>query len=884
MVSRYKAQATLIGGVILLIVLVGVVLPLILQLNQAATSIGESVKLAAQIKSRALKEKVTLSFVYNGLTAVIYVNNTGTVQVTIEKIILLNKTSGEPLSGSICGAPNLICGLIDVGYASNNPLVANAPPAYDDCHVGILRHGNPDNLECLDNSGKVATLNPGDVLYISIDPALLPLLNDTVIYAESSYGVIHPVVAPPTTAQGQGGAAIPSSAIPRGLYTPISGFILWGYEALKNYTIVDVVRPPMRITTTFDRCGGIPFTSSFIYNDPQHPGLFVIYVRPSTTTYIYVFDTHWHTVRLIGGQDYYIIGYIGEYATIKSADCSGENVVVLDGWAYEIRQGSPNGYIVYKPQVAYQLSPSPAIGPIDLDGNGVVGLGLHTTLEAYNGTSYDVDKTLYGNDNIYELYLYRVYGKGFCVGSDVASNMDDVIAYRITILRHITGVDALEVHVKLNVYWVHAYYGNPMNPWVGRPMPIMSIVLLRLDPNTEEWKIAAIKTVELKRIKPYSYWVSVLFPTNRTDIYKIEIYVYDNYGFVSYDDEGAHSWRDRLVSSCFYPFDQLDIEAEVEHIIVQYYVYNPLLRKVPVVYLVNITGVPYWPNGTTASGYTFGYVNLTDLQEYWRWLLYYLHNLGIQPIVIKDWKEFVKLLGERDAPVNPVVVFLHGPILPVNSDGLVLYDPAENSYVTVSTPDQFVRWLAHMIMYRGWIVVFPYGPPLAFAWDTKINNFFQYNPNAYVTGALLSTFLQELLGTSATSVSVSYLYVPYSYLGEILNNYTVGRTSLALQAMRALRIWSLPSNMYGNYSIGPLESTNPSQSPVYNAFLGKIFYENTTMPNGSSALAVGAGYIESGKGAVVFIAASRPGVIDPRRLAALDVDLGIYVWKVLVGG
>ncbi len=657
--GRARSQATLIGGTILLLILVAVVLPLILQLNQAATSIEEGVRLAAQIKLRATREKVLVQFVYNTSlspvaanitisSAAILINNTGTVRVVIERVIILNRTSGEPVSSPIICGSNIPCGLINIADANNNPLVANAQPLYDNCLVGILKGGNPANLVCLDNKDEVAVLDPGDVLYISIDPSKVPyLINQTVIYAESAYGVIHPVVTPPPIpgqAPGAGaGVPIPPQAIPRGLYTPITGFILWGYSEIVNYTYTEVVRPPLRVSTLGpidpnEVCGGIPYALTALYIDYDHPGLFKVLIVPSKTSYIYVYyNGTWTSIKLRAGEEYYIMGFIGTYTTDKpsaSSACTESSLVLIDGWAYAIIDG--NGNVLISATSNTGLGPlQPSIGEIDLDKNNISEL-YFATYNASTNSDQDADGTFNPNVNSYELVsvgklLLPIPSKGaniyripntelyfFSYNDSYVSTKDDALMVAHYLLRDITGVDAIQIAVKINFDWLQTQFGNVGSGYTRLYQePIAAVGLLKLvkiDNGEYVWRLVYIKTIEsanaFRSTEPYTFWVDVLFPVNRTDVYRIVIYTYDPYAWIPLDDSGILDWN-ALCNSVSGPWGLnlyvctppggLDTIVSIEHIIVQYYIYNPILRKIPVVYLVNITGTPYWPSGVSTA-------------------------------------------------------------------------------------------------------------------------------------------------------------------------------------------------------------------------------------------------------------------------------------------
>ena len=869
---RLGGQATLIGGVILLLVLVAVVLPLIFQLNQTALNIEQGVKLAAQVKLRATKEKVLVSIFSNQTAAAILINNTGTVRVIIEKVIIINRTSGEPISDPLICGVTAPCGLIDVANANDNPLVANAVPLFDNCYVGILRGGNPANLECLDNTGKVAVLEPGDVLYISLNPEIAPLLNNTVIYAESAYGVIHPVVAPLSMVAkvGGGGIRIPTSAIPRGLYTPISGFILWGYSDLSNYTYTQLMRPPYRVTTIlYD--DGVGFETTFIYADYEHPGLYKVLIRPDRYDYIYVYGCtvygcDWYGIMLYPGIDYYVVGYIGEYATINDK-------VVLEGWAYDII-ASLNGYNIsllqrYRIKPAQLDSPTAFIGKIDMDNNGISEDVFATTLDFYNKTDKNADAFDYGVS----------LGKPEYSTGEV----DDVLAANTTILRDITGVDAIEVALKANYYWVTSspdLQNMASFTQYYRPMPALAVGLLKFDRSTASWKLVNLYVVPVTRLKPYTFWIDVVFPVNRTDVYRIVIYRYDCYGLETIKSNGeVQSISDAIDGE----YAGTDFAISIEHIIVQYYTYNPLLNKIPVVYLVNITGTPYWPNGVSTQYGTFGYLDESSLQSYWSWLLELMRRNGIYPIIIDDWETFKVLLGSPEAPVNAIVIFLHGPVLPYKRE-LTLYDAYTGDWTTIYDPTNFVDWLADMIKARGWIVVFPYGPPLGFVWDTDQNNW--YNTQSYVSGALLARIVTDLLNQTE-QVDAKYIFVftggfTYTSAGGqySLDNYTVGIQTLGIEAVVRTELWWAPRIFVGNYSIAA------ARSKLFYQYAQGLWY-NATPPPGytwssmgvpENGWAGGVVILPSGRGAAVFVAAPRPGVVAPIRLAALDLAAALYAW------
>ncbi len=384
-----KAQSELIAGVLILAVLFTAVIPLMLRIQMSTLSRQENIISKAKFLQLRNEETLTISGVpqtqqnlLRGIFPGIWINNTGSVPVTLHTLMLINKTTGKIVSIidlSQIGAPQVASSIVE--WAVINPGTPN--------HESLVK-------------GVYPTLQPGDSLLIKL---AIPANRASQYYFRivTARGNVLPnagtgaaYLVPPSTLAGGGGGAW------RGMFYPTSGFKLIGADQILSHASVWAERPAGRANEGVVK----DVTLSYILDDYEHPGYYKVGYRNCTQT--------------VMGQWCTLIEYRGFLGTFYM----GDGFVYVDGY---YMQKYVNGALVSDPGVKIYQYPGKFGEVYDYDGNGVKELALNTMYNDSDndGNNYDdvmlmkilIDKDITNADYIrisakitYDYYMYITGG------------------------------------------------------------------------------------------------------------------------------------------------------------------------------------------------------------------------------------------------------------------------------------------------------------------------------------------------------------------------------------------------------------------------------------------------------------------------------------------
>ncbi len=608
--SKQKGQAEVIGGLVVLTLLFMLALPMILNSYQ---NVQQSLTLERQNLAKQTtmgNQRLTVGPVVNNtknrnlnIYPGIWINNTGTLSVTLKYLYLINQSE------------NSIFAIIDLSTArpGNNPLIVDMRLNFQLDLIGELP---PPNTSIV--------LDPGDTLLIVLDEAAIgPRLDTLVALVESSNGIIYPRYGVGYTETlagipiGGGNATIPRSAIWRGIFAPRSGFYLEGYDELMKYGIVETWRPPLRIySAKYNWWSGFypsvfDFRSSFIYEDPLYPGLYMLNITTAENIYIV---TPSATIYVSSGSNVVIRGFIGTYTF------DGGNY--FSGYAYEVWV---NGRLKASASNIYTPSTT-SYGRYDFDGNGVDELVFYSYLNGPNLPRSDVD-----------------------ADGDGDSTFDSLIwSYIIT--RDIGNSDFVQITAKINYYWTKIFSSSTGCPSNYRKLKIFSLVAWEYDNTSGKWVIYQYKNFGYTNEKPVQFQVSATFPLNRSHIYRIGIMFYDPYRDFDYN---------------YYCSEEFTFS--IEHLMVEYGVVNPFFSESPPVYIVAIQDPNYISNiGEVDYMSEYNLTNLSEAkieaqQQLLNNIVAELNYAGISGYtIIHDRQTLLDLLFNGIPPRYAIVIYLQG--------------------------------------------------------------------------------------------------------------------------------------------------------------------------------------------------------------------------------
>ncbi len=621
-----RGQAGVIGGIVIIAILFSIALPLILQYQRSGQKVVEGSTKKAELMEKRIDEiltvrgiPITQETLLSGLAPGFWVNNTGSIPVSIKRIWLTY--SNGTIYAIIDMADPLQSGIIE--SITINP---GTPYAY--------------TISSTDQ-GTLPVLQPGDSMHVKLKP--LPDLDQIYIHVESGLGVMHPRIGEgqPLVPQATGGGTSGGTGGTwKGIYMPISGIKLVGYKELMASGRVEAWTPPIRVYSEQYTWFGLTlepstfsYSESFIFDDPQYPGLYMIRVKASSSFYVHYYNYETgeeDDVPISSGEYVCIRGFVGTY-----------DVDYFSGWAFEIDVGtSPScGNPIVKgtsKRNVTALGINIYDGGLDYDGNGVDELVMFSHLNGPLVTELDTDADSEGGPQ------------------------PDALVWEYMVSRDISNSDFIKVTGKVNYYWTATYYGSC--PSTFRHLKIFAVVIYEYVNGS--WIISQYKDYEYTSEKPRQYNFEAVFPVNRTGIYRVGILFYDNYR--DFDGEGY---------SCY-----IDFTYTLEHLLVEYGVNNPFFTETPAVYILAINGYPTDSIGT--------YDNVTELANL---VEQYLESMGISSYVLVDTPQKYEDLLIDNPPKNAIIINLHGSVIPVIS-GMDITDIhnliAQNGWIWVSVADK----------------------------------------------------------------------------------------------------------------------------------------------------------------------------------------------------
>ncbi len=545
-------------------------------------------RIASQERLSSYNERLSIGPVnpYNplyqraGWVPGVWINNTGTVPVTLAKLYLINI------------ANNTIYAVLNLTDArpGTTPLISD-----------MLLDVNPVTLlpeKQLPPPGTPITLQPGDTLLVAFNSTLIaPIAGSLVVRVESANGIMHPVagggagqtlLSPP---QGAGGAG-QAGASWRGIYAPQSGFKLIGYDELVKEGSIEAWRPPIHVyTAEYSWWYGlspssIDFLESFIYDDTEYPGLYYLYVVVNDEGKYLVLEYNGgrNIIPLESGYQIVVRGFVGTYDTGPE----DQPATYINGYAFEVEvlDSYGNTIIDVGPYSKVVLPTSTSVSETDFDENGVKELTVYSYLNgpAFAGSSIDVDAD---ND-----------------GSDLT----DALVWTYMVARDISGVDFISITAKINYYWTDTFYGS-CPTWNFRHLKIFSLAVWRYNPSTGSWVLYQRKDFTYTNNKPLQFQVTAFFPVDRNGTYRVGVIFYDNYR--DWEGYGYECYKDFTYS--------------LEYLLVEYGVVNPYFKESPPVYIVAI------PDSSIISG--------IGEEEYAA-----LHNVSIDDAKVDAMNEILNLL------------------------------------------------------------------------------------------------------------------------------------------------------------------------------------------------------------------------------------------------
>ncbi|WP_131160067.1 hypothetical protein [Aeropyrum pernix] len=518
-----RGQAEVIGGLIIITILLVFLIPLALQTIGDVVRIGSEAKQAETRIDIRLKEELTIRGTtqdeMGDLWPSVWIENTGTVPVTLRYIYIIDKITGEPvavldMANARSDSNNLIQEMI---LNPDEKLTGPEPPA-----------------------GEYITLSPGDRLLIVFN-ATHPLMEDPTklrIRVLSEEGVLHPKGS---GAGGQGDLVPPSEGAEefqpwKGALSPYAGFKLLGGNEIETNGELTAYQPLIEITEPVE----VNFSRTFIYDDPDHPGLYRIYLEPDE---FFQIRTNYGRCSVPSGSDVNFLGFIGTYHFYTDSD--GNNIVYIYGYATDI---VVNGVSCFGEK---------GLKTIDIEGTWEI-------------SDFDVN-------NVDELVLYSYKNGPNYVPKNVDADRDgdsyeDALMWSYVISRDISGQDFITITLKINYYWTRVFIGESIEP--ARALRLFAVVTWEYDEITKDWHLRHFRDVTYVNEKPRQFKFTTVFPIDRSKTYRVGIIFYDQYRELGDDDVGNVSW--------------IDFTYGLEYIIVEYGKYNPLFSTTPPIYIVAI--------------------------------------------------------------------------------------------------------------------------------------------------------------------------------------------------------------------------------------------------------------------------------------------------------
>jgi len=708
-----RGQSEVIGGLIILTLLFLFAIPLILNLYQSTIRTGQEARQAIEAQRYYLNEKIVIQPVdpYSelaqraGWIPGVWINNTGTIAVTLDKLYLVDKANKSiyailDLRTARPGISELVKDLVI------DPL---EPTAYTPPY------------------GQPITLQPGQSLLIVFNKTLTPVAPNLHVLVESMTGVLHPIGAggeAPTLFPGRPELGAPVGAW-RGVFAPQSGFSLKGFDELAKRGNSFPWRPPIYVYPDRD-CDAyyepedLSYDESFIYEDPDYPGLYMLHIVLDESTCLIMEITNpdgtvsTRAAAAYSGYTIKIRGYVGTYDT--GGDGYG---TYFNGYAYGVEIYDDDGFLYrrigpYDYNEYMVIMDNESIIKSDFDGNGVDEITFYSFL---NGPTYDNKENIDADQD--------------------GSTRRDALAWTYMVARDISGIDFVKVTVKMNYYWTTTFYSCPS--WSVRRLKVFAIVIWKYDPATGNWEIYQYQNYGYTTEKPVQFQETAVFPVEKNGTYRVGVIVYDNYRDFDY------------YSGCW-----TDFTMTLEHMIVEYGVYNPFFQEAPPIYIVAIPdtdlidgiGVPDYMNAENISDPNVAKLRAqADLLDQLTSELDYAGAAGYT--IIRDPKTLYQLLFAENPPKYAIIYWLQGNV----SISTVLQDAG----YPVDETD-----IAERAMEYRWVIVFPFGEPFGDA-----ANSVYYDLDAIVLGP--GSYNGTITEAGAKIRKEAYAYylfneLPYTYV------------------------------------------------------------------------------------------------------------------------
>ncbi|MCE4622642.1 MAG: hypothetical protein F7B19_04945 [Desulfurococcales archaeon] len=652
-----RGQSEVIGGLIVLTLLFMFAIPVVMNTYYSMIKTGEEVKTSLHQEKTSFNEKLSVGPVNPnselaqraGWIPGVWINNTGTVSVTLDKLYLVDVYN------------DTIYKVYDLKYARplNTPDISKM--LIDVKATGVASPPPP--------TGQAITLQPGETLLIVFNTTFLNIAPNVIVLVESTNGILHPVAGATGTQTLYPGR--PSTGgvqgLWRGIFAPQSGFSLRGYNELSKYGTYYAWRPPIFVQTVsaswwnWLNPTAIDYTHSFIYEDPEYPGLYMLDIGSYDSFFLYIETPNGYDYLYID-YDYtiYIHGFVGTYDTGRGT--------YISGYAYEILVYDDRGKLIYHygPYDPVDLG-SRGITESDFDGNGIQEITFYSYL---NGPTYTSSQRI-NND---------ADGDG--------NYLTDSLVWTYMVARDISGVDYVKVTVKLNYYWTTTFTRTGCPDWNYRHLKVFSIVVWKYNDSTGSWEVAQYQNYGYTSEKPVQFQKTAIFPLEHNGTYRVGIMIYDNYR--DWDGYGYQCWTDFTMS--------------LEHMIVEYGVYNPLFQESPPLYIVAIPD-PTKIGDIGELDYMNAF-NITDVstakvlaqQNLLNKLTEELNYAGIAGYtIIRDASSLCNLLLSTNPPKYGIIVWLQGNVTPTDVVGGL----CNANYNTI----------VDKLRANHWVLVWPFGKP-----------------------------------------------------------------------------------------------------------------------------------------------------------------------------
>ncbi len=436
-------QSELIAGVLILSVIFAAVIPLMLRIQTSSVKMQQNIINKADFIRLRNTELLSMNGVAGtpkniakGIYPGLWINNTGSIPVTLHTLILVNKNTGNL---------DYIINLSEVGAPFNPDSIIS---------WAVINPGtNPIKLQ----KGYYPVLKPGDSLLIKL--SMTPTEASNYIFKViTATGNVMPkggssaYIIPSTTGGGTEW---------RGIFYPTSGFRLIGADQILAHSTVLAERP----LGIADDGYVDHVTRSYIYDDYEHPGYYIVGYQLSD-------------------------GYSVEYRGFIGTFYMGTDYVYIDGYYL---QKYIDGILVDTAGKKVFSYPSSFGVEYDYDNNSVKELGINTI-------QTDADK----DGNPY----------------------DDTLVMKILIDKDITNADYIHISAKVTYdYYIRVI--NQLRDNYRMDLRIFYVALYKY--TSAGWRFVHYKDVPFSEFGPRSFVFDASFPLNRSDIYRVVVMLLDPY-------------------------------------------------------------------------------------------------------------------------------------------------------------------------------------------------------------------------------------------------------------------------------------------------------------------------------------------------------------------